>query len=158
MRRKTHTPESHRWKPLPWFFLLRRQPLTIQATEVEWETPERHQSNSRSNSGVTSRVIAAVTEYQQQKRHLQQQSNRSGIRATSERQHRDSRATAEREQYQEWLRSDSRSNSSGATAVQKRWDSGATTERLLSQRYYFHPFFLFATWNTISTAITRNIF
>ena len=30
--RKTHKPDSHWWKPLPWFCRLRRRPWTIQAT------------------------------------------------------------------------------------------------------------------------------
>ena len=39
MSRKTHMPDSHQWKPLPWFCLLRQQPCKIQATAgatVEW--------------------------------------------------------------------------------------------------------------------------
>ena len=38
--RKTHAPDSHQWKLLPWFCLLRRRPWTIQAAagaEVEWQ-------------------------------------------------------------------------------------------------------------------------
>ena len=52
--KKTHAPESQRWQPLPWFWLLRRRPWTIQATAGS--TVERHQwwqrSNSRSVGGV----------------------------------------------------------------------------------------------------------
>ena len=38
--KKTHTPDIHQWKPLPWFYFLRRLPWTIQVTEgatVEWQ-------------------------------------------------------------------------------------------------------------------------
>ena len=38
--RKTHAPNSHRWKPLSWFCLLRWRPWTFQSTAgatVEWQ-------------------------------------------------------------------------------------------------------------------------
>ena len=38
--RKTHTPNSHQWKKLPWFCILRRWPWTFQLTvgaTVEWQ-------------------------------------------------------------------------------------------------------------------------
>ena len=50
MSKKTHVPDSHWWKPLPWFFLLRKPLWTIQATTgatVEWQL-EWQWSNSRS--------------------------------------------------------------------------------------------------------------
>ena len=37
--RKTYAPDIHRYQPLPWFYLLRQQPWTIQATvgaTLEW--------------------------------------------------------------------------------------------------------------------------
>ena len=37
LRRKTHAPDSHWWKPLPWFCLLRQPPWTIQASAVQWQ-------------------------------------------------------------------------------------------------------------------------
>ena len=48
--RKTHMPDSHRWKPLPWLCLLRQRPWTIKATagaSVEWQQ-EQQRSNNRS--------------------------------------------------------------------------------------------------------------
>ena len=50
MSRKTHAPKCHKWKPLPWFCLLRRRLWTIQATAgatVEWQL-EWQWRNSRS--------------------------------------------------------------------------------------------------------------
>ena len=46
---KTHAPDIHRWKPLPWFCLLMPRPWTIQATAgatVEWNL-KWHWSNNR---------------------------------------------------------------------------------------------------------------
>ena len=54
IRRITHAPESHWWKPLPWFCLLRRRPWTIEAlagATVEWQL-EWQWSNSRSFNRV----------------------------------------------------------------------------------------------------------
>ena len=48
--RNTHAPDSHQWKPLPWFCLLRWLLWTIQATAVatvEWQQ-EWQWSNRRS--------------------------------------------------------------------------------------------------------------
>ena len=48
--RKTHAPDIHWWRLLPWLCLLRRQPWTIQATSgvtVEWHQ-EWQWSDSRS--------------------------------------------------------------------------------------------------------------
>ena len=54
MSRKTHTPDSHWWKPLPWFCLLCQQAWKIQATavpKVEWQL-EGQWRNSRSFGSV----------------------------------------------------------------------------------------------------------
>ena len=54
MSRKNHAPDSHQWKPLPWFFFLRQGLWTIQATSgatVEWQL-ESQWSNSRSAGKV----------------------------------------------------------------------------------------------------------
>ena len=48
--RKTHAPDSHQWKLLPWFCLLWRRPWTIQVSAVatvEWQL-EWQWSNIRS--------------------------------------------------------------------------------------------------------------
>ena len=53
--RKTHTPYSHWWKPLPWFCLLRLWSWTIQTTAgatVQWQR-EWQWINSRSVGRVT---------------------------------------------------------------------------------------------------------
>ena len=54
MNSNTHTPNSHLWKPLPWFWLLRGRPWKLIATSgatVEWQL-EWHCSNIRSNGRV----------------------------------------------------------------------------------------------------------
>ena len=91
--RKTHVPDGHRWKPLPWFCLVRRERWTIQATvgatvgATAGATAEQQQRQQRSDSRSDSNISGATNEQQ-----------RTDNRATSERQQSNSRATAERQQ------------------------------------------------------------